>query len=67
MIHFFKIQCKCYETKVKIDLSLCRIESIKFSYKVRKIVEKEPLIRYITILLKEILRNKNLNEETGVV
>lgn len=56
------LKCKCQLTKIKIDLSICNIKSVKFSYKIKTIVEKEPLIRYTTILLKEILRHKNLNE-----
>ena len=56
------LKCKCAKTNIKIDLSLCRIQSVKLAYKIRKIAEKEILIRYTTILLKEILRNKNLDE-----
>ena len=56
------LKCKCKETGIKIDLSLCRIQSVKLAYKIRKIADKEILIRYTTLLLKEILRNKNLNE-----
>ena len=56
------LKCKCKETGIKIDLSLCRIQSVKLAYKIRKISDKEILIRYTTLLLKEILRNKNLNE-----
>ena len=56
------IKCKCSETKVKIDLSLCRLKSVKFAAKIRKIAEKEPLIKYITILMKKIIKNRKLND-----